>query len=339
MPARSFGPATGQRPTIGDRPTTGHRLARSVRRLGVVATVVAVGFGGVIASASPSVATPPPVVPTVTVLNNLSAPASNVAVGATLAVTAAAPITVPGATAQTITQTWNPAQANVTPSSIMTPQGWTKTYTTNGTTWSSTLPTDPTTVSGVQSSGAVFSDGTASGLQVSTATGTGSLKAAPVFAASSGGDGWDAFTSGTYVMNAWHHNPGSYNLDCHLVATGASCGTVYSVGGYQTATSSSGTVAAGKVYSVVFESATHSVGVLCTDVSARPFTPCGYTPLETETTEDNYGVIGSAQQSGTKIYAPITSGNVVCFDISTLAACVGQPYALPSFSTTGSAYG
>jgi len=318
------------------RPTTGHRFARSVRRLGVTATVVAVGFGGVIAAASPSVASPP-VGPTVTVLNNLSAPASNVAVGATLAVTAAAPITVPGATTQTITQTWNPGQANVTPSSIVTPQGWTKTYTTNGSTWSSTLPTDTTTVSGVQSSGAVFSDGTASGLQVSTATGTGSLKAAPVFAASSGGDGWDAFTSGAYVLNAWHHNNAAYSLDCHLVATGVSCGTVYSVGGYQTSTSSSGTVAAGKVYSVVFESATSSVGVLCTNVSALPFTSCGYTSLEAESTEDNYGVIGSAQQSGTKIYAPITSGNVVCFDISTLAACAGQPYALPSFGTTGSA--
>ena len=322
MRARSFMPAIG------------HRFAGTTRRVGVAATVVAVGFGGVIATASPSIA--PAGTPSVTVLNNVGAPASNVAVGATLAVTAAAPITVPGATAQTITQTWNAAKSTVTPSSIVTPQGWTKTYTTDGTTWSSILPTDPTTVSGVQSSGAVFSDGTSSGLQVSTATGTGSLKAAPVFAASSGGDGWDAFTSGLYVMNAWHHNAGSYNLDCHLVPTGVSCGTVYSVGGYETSTSSSGTVYAGKVYSVVFESATHSVGVLCTNVAALPFTSCGYTSLKVGTTEDNYSVIGSAQQSGTKIYSPIGSGNVVCFDISTLAACVGQPYALPSFGTTGS---
>ncbi|HEY5049903.1 MAG TPA: cell wall-binding repeat-containing protein, partial [Acidothermaceae bacterium] len=313
------------------RPAIAHRFAGSARRVGVAATVVVVGLGGVIATASPSIATPAS--PTVTVLNNVGTPASNVAVGATLAVTAAAPITVAGATSQTITQTWNAAQSLLTPSSIVTPEGWTKTYTTDGTTWSSTLPTDPTTVSGVQSTGAVFSDGTSSGLQVSTATGTGTLKTAPVFAPSSGGDGWDAFTSGLYVMNAWHHNGGSYNLDCHLIATGVSCGSVYSVSGYETSTSSSGTVDAGKVYSIVGQIASNSVGVLCTNVSALPFAPCGYVALEVGTA--NYTIIGSAQQSGTKIYAPLNDGNVVCFDISTGAACVGQPYALASY--TGSA--
>ena len=318
MRARSFQPATS------------HRFAGFARRVGVSATVVAVGLGGVIATASPSIASP---VPAVTVLNNVGVSASNVAVGATLAVTAAAPITVPGATAQTVTQTWNPAQSTVIPSSIVTPQGWTKTYTTDGTTWSSTLPSDPTTVSGVQSTGSVFSDGTSSGLQVSTATGTGALKTAPVFAASSGGDGWDAFNAGPYVLNAWHHNGSSYNLDCHLIATGISCGTVYSVAGYQTSTSSSGTVAAGKVYSVVGQTSSHSIGVLCTDVSTLPFTSCGYVPLQTVTA--NYTVIGSAQQSGTKIYAPLNDGNVVCFDISTLAACASQPYTLPSYSSAG----
>jgi putative cell wall-binding protein len=314
------------------RPATGHRFAGSARRVGVAATVVAVGLGGVLAAASPSIALPG--APTVTVLNNLGNPASNVAVGATLAVTAAAPITVPGATAQTITQTWNAAQSSVTPSSIVTPEGWTKTYTTNGTTWSSTLPSPSTTISGVQSTGAVFSDGTSSGLQVSTATGTGSLKTAPVFAPSSGGDGWDAFTSGLYVMNAWHHNASAYNLDCHLVATGVSCGTVYSVSGYQTSKASSGIVNAGKVYSVVGQDSSGSIGVLCTNVSALPFTSCGYTSLEVGTSD--YNIIGSAQQSGTKIYTPLSDGNVVCFDISTLAACVGQPYALPTFSGSGS---
>jgi putative cell wall-binding protein len=321
MRARSFDSATG------------HRFAGSARRVGVAATVVAVGLGGVIAAAQPSIATTG--APTVTVLNNLGNPASNVAVGSTLAVTAAAPITVPGATTQTITQTWNAAQSSVTPSSIVTPEGWTTTYTTNGTTWSGTQPSDPTTISGVQSTGSVFSDGTSSGLQVSTATGTGTLKTAPVFAPSSGGDGWDAFTSGLYVMNAWHHNAGAYNLDCHLISTGVSCGTVYSVNGYQTSKASSGTVNAGKVYSVVGENASSSVGVLCTNVSALPFTPCGYTPLEVGTSD--YNIIGSAQESGTKIYAPLDNGDVVCFDISTLAACVGQPYALPSFGTSGSA--
>ena len=313
------------------RPATGHRFAGVARRFGAAATVVAVGLGGVVATASPSIALPGP---TVTVLNNVGNPASNVAVGATLAVTAAAPITVPGATTQTITQTWNAAQSTVTPSSIVTPEGWTKTYTTDGTTFSSTLPSPSTSISGVQSTGAVFSDGTSSGLQVSTATGTGTLKTAPVFAPSSGGDGWDAFTSGLYVMNAWHHNNAAYSLDCHLVATGAACGSVYSVSGYETSKASSGTVNAGTVYSVVGQDSSGSVGVLCTNVSALPFTSCGYTSLEVGTSD--YNVIGSAQQSGTKIYAPLSDGHVVCFDISTLAACIGQPYVLSSFGTSGS---
>ena len=89
-------------------------------------------------------------------------------------------------------------------------------------------------MSGVRSSGSVDSNGLSSGLQVSTSLGTGPLApGASSFNGSGGGDGWDVFFSGDKVLNVYHHNP-DYNLDCHLRATGAACGDVYTNPGYQT---------------------------------------------------------------------------------------------------------
>lgn len=269
--------------------------------------------------------------PTISVTTGGS-PAAAVATGAALSVTATAPVSESGQVTQTVESDWDPAAAHLDPSSIVSPDGWSREYTSDGSVWSSVLPADPTTVRGVRSAGVVASSGVTSGLQVSTATGGGAqLGSASSFAGSPGGDGWNATAAGDKVLNVWHHNGSVYNLDCHYKATGASCGTVYTRSGYQTPMASGVVYRAGKVYSIVGRNSDSTIGVLCTTVTAVPFTDCGYTVLKSG--GSSYGLIGESTLVGTRLYAPVNAGAaLVCFDIATATPCLSQPYSLPGLA-------
>ena len=91
------------------------------------------------------------------------------------------------------------------------------------------------------------------------------LSGAAAVAGASGGDGYDAFTTSDYVLNVWHHSDYWFNMDCHVKATGDSCGSVYSVEGHPSSMGSTGDVVGNKVYSVVgdYNSYPYSFGVLC----------------------------------------------------------------------------
>ncbi len=259
--------------------------------------------------------------------------ASAVAAGDVVDVTRTAPISLSGQTGQALDARWDPTQASLRPGGVTAPDGWGVEYTADGSTWSGTAPTDLATVSGVRAAGVVDSQGLSSGLQVSTATASGALKpAAAAFSGSSGGDGWDVFFTSTKVLNVWHHNGSEYGLDCHLRATGASCGTVYRVSGYQTSGASSGSAVGDRVFSAVGQTSSNTIGVLCTDTSTTPFTSCGYTPLVTGSA--SWTSIGSQSRSGSRIYVPASSsgGQLGCFDTATGVPCQGQPYALTGLS-------
>jgi outer membrane protein OmpA-like peptidoglycan-associated protein len=292
--------------------------------LAVLLPALAAGSLGGASQAAAAGVTDPTVSATVA-----GAAAASVGVGDVIDVTRTAPIAASGQTGQALEATWDPAQTALGAGGVTAPEGWNLEYTDDGSTWSATAPSDPTTVRGVRTDGLIDSQGLSSGLQVSSATASGTLKPArSAFAGSSGGDGWDVFFTATKALNVWHHNPSRYNLDCHLLSTGASCGAVYALDGYQTSNASSGTAVGDKVYSTVGQNSSTSVGVLCTDTSTTPFTSCGYTPLVTGTA--NYGVLGSQSRSGSRVYVPLATGGgqLACFDTATSAACAGQPYTL-----------
>jgi hypothetical protein len=294
----------------------------SIRRSLYVCLAVALATATVLAPTAPAAADGV-TEPTLDVRNGAGQPASEVAVNDPLAATESAPITQVGQTDQEIESTWDPAQLAVDTSSIVRPEGWDLEYTADGSTWSASVPSPATSIRGVRSSGSVASNGLAGSLQVSTATGTGSLQAgAGSFSGSSGGDGWDAFVVGNDVLNVWHHN-GSYSLDCHDKSAGTSCGSVYTVSGYWTGPGSSGTPIGTNVYSLVGKPSTSQYGILCTDVSAVPFSSCGFTPLLTSSGGFDLYQMGTQSLSGTKIYAPVTDngGKLLCFDTSTSSAC------------------
>jgi CshA-type fibril repeat protein len=278
----------------------------------------------------------PLVVPTLDVLDAADQPAAAVGLNDPLSVAASSPITVVGQTDQEIETGWDPAAFSLSGGSVVSPEGWNLEYTADGDNWSTNAPSLDT-ISGVRTAGTVDSGGTPEGLQVSTATGTGTVQGAASFAGTFGGDGWDAFATVDYVLNVWHHDPGAYNLDCHLKSTGSACpGLMYTAAGYQTSRGSSGAVVGSKVYSATVRNSDHSYGVLCTDISARPFTPCGYTSLLGGS--PGFSGIGTQTLAGTRVYFPAYDDgglSLLCFDTAgTPGPCTGQPYVLSGYSAT-----
>lgn len=236
---------------------------------------------------------------------------------------------------QTLTAQWDPARQTVDPSGIVAPEGWAKQYTTDGNTWSGSQPTPASDIRGVRASGTYTANGSNSGRQQLSATSTGSVTTpAASFNGSSGGDGYDVTIAGEYVLNVFHHSAttnGKYNLDCHLIRTGAACGPLYQVSGYTTPQGSSAAYveAQHKVYSFVAYGS--ESGVLCTDISALPFTNCGYTSIANY----NGGGLGYQSYVGGRLYAAVnvsaTEIKLLCADLtaSPVAPCANQPYAAP----------
>ena len=278
------------------------------------------------------------------------APSSGLGTGSAFDSKLGAPIQSVGLTGQRLSTRWDPAQA-VLNGAVTAPAGWTPEYTVDGTTWSTTLPADPKTVIGVRAAGDVTSDGLSAGRQVRTTDSTGTVTPTPTFAGGGSGDGWDAFTSENYVLNAYHHQ--SFVLACHIKTTGDNCSPAQysdsSMGG--TSNTSNGVVINNKAYVPVSKGVWVGynkilAGFACVDVSSLPFQSCGFKEMI-----DPGGGQTSAPTtlsvSGTKIFAGVpvradanyppttpTVWKVVCFDTATDSACPGQPYTLPSSDDT-----
>lgn len=310
---------------------TRRRVAAAVSGLAGTAMVLS----GLAVAAAPATATPPSLSGPTTSVSKGGSPAAVVAVEDTLDVAAESPVTTVGTVGHTVSQTWDNKGA-VLSGSVTAPQGWTVEYRSGGS-WSSSAPGDLTSVTGVRASTESFVSGGVDGSdhQITTSDAGGSLKAGSTsFSGSGGGDGWNVFFAGNKVLNVFHHNGSAYNLDCHKRADGSSCtgGSVYRVNGYVTSGASGGSVVGTKVYSIV-GSAT-SAGAICTDVSTTPFTNCGYTPLKSGGFS-SYQTIGGQAMSNGRVYAGLSTGDLVCFDTATEAACAGQPFALGgSYSPT-----
>jgi CshA-type fibril repeat protein len=130
--------------------------------------------------------------------------------GANTVVTATAPSVNATTTNATVTQTFDPLGARLTGiADVVAPQGWTTTYSSNGTTFG----VAPTTTAGwaaitaVKTTGPMVSTGASGANQAlaSNATVQESTTGA-INGASSTGDGWTVFTSPTRIYTIWHHN-------------------------------------------------------------------------------------------------------------------------------------
>lgn len=232
----------------------------------------------------------------------------------------------------TMEQVWPDGQALM--GDVSSPTGWALQYRV-GSAWTSTLPTDRLTVSGVRASvsGMQTGPGTANGNQaIANASSTVIVADASSINASGRGDGWDVFLSPLYILNVYHHDA-NYRLECHFRTNGNLCdpNAVYQVNGYATGNGSGGTYYRGKVYSVV-QNGSNAV-MICTNVASLPFTSCGTTVIGASVSSATSN-LGTQAFDGTRIWAANTgANNMLCFDVTTSTSC--GPVSVTGFGTSG----
>jgi len=167
------------------------------------------------------------------------------------------------------------------------------------------------------------------------------------FAGGSGGDGWAIAVSPTDIFNVFHHHS-SINVDCHVRSTGAECNSfplAVSDGSTQFYTSMEPSMYLNqttlKLYVYALNESTNQAGVVCVETTNVNSPFCGFTPLAAAGSTSPRGgnaepYISDAVTIGTKFYAfngyvGVTSGDenkLMCFDVSTGAACSNEPYDL-----------
>jgi CshA-type fibril repeat protein len=295
---------------------------------------------------------------------SLTASASTVAPGSTIDLTASMPVVSAGSTTQTLTQTIDPTKVKLTSANDITyPAGWTLSYSTDGTTFTSTAPTTTNgwaAITAVRATGSLESSGASNGFQVASRTATGTARSiAPSSITIAGtGDGYQAFfdPGRTRVFNVFHHQASgsSGQLDCYMIATGARCtGFPFDFSASKTPQSSLGRVVGNKIWIPGYKSGdatTQAVGFYCVDIAsvlassgspslcATPFVSMASGSSATVAFAGSYnepalynfyavtGVGVSGSSSETKMWGVLSfNGNLVCIDTSTQSACAGMP--------------
>lgn len=162
------------------------------------------------------------------------------------------------------------------------------------------------------------------------------------FAGSGGGDGWAVALTPTGVYNVHHHNF-TITVACRKQIDASQCWTDPT----KTATDATGGTfntlhpglhvdqGTGSLYVYATRNADDVGGVVCLDTAVADANPnpfCGFTAL-TAAGQSSYGYMTNGVSVGDRFYA-VNHDNgsgigakVLCFDVATVAACAGQPYA------------
>lgn len=240
---------------------------------------------------------------------------------------------------------------------VTAPEGWTIEWSINhGSTWLNAEPSPASTVTNVRATNAsVVAGATDGSSQLYTRSVTSNLPAG-TFGASTGGDGWDVFFYDNYVLNIFHHDSTYIGLDCHLrSAAGGLNGGDRCAGydpvdstpadgkdsqfeGYQTANRSGGWVngSTGKMYAFTIQNSSQKVGTLCINLDVAPPVSCGFIELSPEIDQTDFTYLSNAEGIGGRLFGiEMRHKQLLCYDPSTNAKCVGSPIALDPASAFG----
>lgn len=244
--------------------------------------------------------------------------------------TATAPITINGQTSQVITKMWNEDELQFVNGSVVAPQGWTLEYTTDGTSWSSTLPGNASSIKGVRTTGSLQSIGYSNGLQTSITSAPSSVKQATVGSLSitGGGDGYDVFMDEAYtkIFNVWHHSSPN-QIDCHSLFTGARCSgyPITMPNSLGTNDRSTGIVVGSKVWVAAGYGSNPGGGFACFLV-AGGLCNTSFISLTTNVHTGAYSNVGNMERIGQYLFTQnFKDGKVLCLDTVTEAACSQMP--------------
>lgn len=240
---------------------------------------------------------------------------------------------------QTITKTWAPGHFGLADANVIAPEGWTVEYTTDGTNWSSTIPTNLDSVSGVRTRKTYNSRGTSTRQQLSISTAPSAIKQQSLgsLSVSGLGDGYDVFFNEdhTKIFNVFHHgawNSGYNKIDCHemtVASSGARCAgyPIAMPSGLGTNDRSTGAVVGTKVWVPVGNGSSPGGGFACFNVSGGA---CS-TPFVALTTNVNSNVyrtsnVANIAQIDSYLFTQnFKDGKLLCLDADTGAACSRMP--------------
>jgi CshA-type fibril repeat protein len=267
--------------------------------------------------------------PTLTLTKD-GVPAVALAANDTLRAVTDAPIALAGQTTQTIEQTWDSSALRLSEGAITSPEAWPLEYTTDSTTWSSSVPSDLSAVRGVRTTGAVSSLGYSSGLQSTVSTSDGAVRVPTVSSISVTGlgDGWDVFFDEYYtkVFNVFHHSSPA-QIDCHSLFDGTRCA------GYPVAMPSSlgtndrstGISVGSKVWVAAGRGSNPGGGFACFNVSGGPCsTP--FVKLASNSLNGSYNNVVNMARAGQYVFTQNRSdGKLLCLDTTTSTGCSSMP--------------
>lgn len=261
---------------------------------------------------------------------------TTMAAGDEIDVATGAPIPVQGTSSQAIGLSWSGQSLQLKDlESITQPDGWELQYSTDGSTWSTTAPSDLTTVIALRSVGNLTSQG---GNSFQTTTTSTLVATQSNFQGSSGGDGYDLTFAGDRVFNVFHHNGSQIQLDCHIKSTGASCfGAVKNFPGYATSNTSSSywDATSSKLYVMSKKIATNEFGVACIDFANSMNPVICSTPfyvLDDGVATTNAFEAGA--RSGDVVWFIDSSDyNLLCFNVATASTCADNQTQLPGTIT------
>lgn len=277
----------------------------------------------------------PPVQATSSPSPNVSLTASGSAVvaasdGTPFTSTATAPITINGQTSQVITKMWNKDELQFVDGSVVAPQGWSLEYTTDGTSWSNTLPGNTTLIRGVRTTGSLQSIGFSNGLQTSITSAPSSIKQATVGSLSitGGGDGYDVFMDEAYtkIFNVWHHSSPN-QIDCHSLFTGVRCSgyPITMPNSLGTNDRSTGIVVGSKVWVAAGYGSNPGGGFACFLV-AGGLCSTSFISLTTNVNTAAHSNVANMERIGQYLFTQnFKDGKVLCLDTVIEAACTQMP--------------
>lgn len=223
-----------------------------------------------------------------------------------------------------IAQSWDPTRLTVQPASVKVPAGWNASYSTDGTTWSPTAPSDVTTVRAVQASAEFTPESGKSGVVTRI---TPPVASSVSTSMSGGGDSYFPVFRNDTVFSVPHH--GNLVMVCFNKLTGATCGAATPSRSLTTAGHSDGWVnpRTGRAYIP----AVGSTGIVLACLDLDRLTDCGITPIGLGSTAQP-AFVSEPWSFGNQVMflfrdEPTSTLKVGCFSLATSAACAGQPYS------------
>jgi hypothetical protein len=215
------------------------------------------------------------------------------------------------------------------PNGLTYPEGWDLEYSTDGTTWSETAPSDLATVIAVRAKGDVSTKGR--GI-FETTTEAEPITTGTDFASTGGGDGYNIAFGNGILLNMYHHDTVSAKIVCKKL-DGTDCATPQRAKtGYKTNHASSlyFDKATDRVYGFVYRSSDGHYGVLCqdySDVAAVVDCPTEFTDLSDGfLNASGHQGFGSSSQDGDVLWSiDGYNAKLMCFDMDTTGGdeCAG----------------